>query len=121
MNKKHGKPLLLAGIVCLLLVLDRRFGWSDYLADPDNLRFLTRAVQENVFLAAAIYTILTVVGCVVLALPGITFAVLAGLLFGPWLGTLLCLIATTVGAVLAFLAGRFFLRDTVKPLVMKNR
>ena len=33
----------------------------------------------------------------------------------------LCLIATTLGAVAAFLMGRFFLQDTIKPLVEKNR
>lgn len=121
MNKKYGKPVLLAGIICLILVLDHCFGWSAYLGDLENMKFLTRVVQENLLLAAAIYTVLTIVGCVVLALPGITFAVFAGLLFGPWLGTLLCLMATTIGAVFAFLAGRFFLRDAVKPLVMKNK
>ena len=71
--------------------------------------------------AALLYCIITVIGCVVLALPGVTFAVFAGVLFGPWLGTLLCLLATTVGAVAAFLVGRFFLKDTVKPMVEKNR
>ena len=71
--------------------------------------------------AALLYCLVTVVGCVVLALPGVTFAVLAGLLFGPWLGTLLCLLATTVGAIIAFVVGRFFLQDSIRPLVMKNK
>jgi uncharacterized membrane protein YdjX (TVP38/TMEM64 family) len=50
----------------------------------------------------------------------VTFAILAGVLFGPWWGTLLCLIATTLGAIIAFIAGRFFLRDSIKPMVAKN-
>lgn len=87
----------------------------------ENLKFLENLVQENLFLAMAIYTVLTVVGCVALALPGITFAVIAGLIFGPFLGTICCSVATTIGAMLAFLAGRFFLKDSVKPLVMKNK
>jgi uncharacterized membrane protein YdjX (TVP38/TMEM64 family) len=78
-------------------------------------------VRENLPLASLGYVALTVACCVLLALPGLTFALSAGLLFGPVLGTLLCLLATTCGASLAFLAGRYFLKDAVRPLVEKNR
>lgn len=119
--KKYRKPLILLLIVLVIFAADRRFGWSEYLSDPDNLNFLLDMVQENLVLALGMYTVLTVVGCVVLALPGITFAVFAGLLFGPWLGTLACLVATTIGAVFAFLVGRYFLQDSIRPLAMKNQ
>ena len=119
--KKYQKPLILLLVIGIILVLDRVYGWSEYLGNMDNLQFLLDTVRENMLEAILIYCALTIVGCVVLALPGITFAVFAGVLFGPWLGTLACLVATTVGAILAFLVGRFFLRDTIQPLVMKNR
>ena len=119
--KKYSKPLILLLVIGIILVLDRVYGWSEYLGNMDNLQFLLDTVRENMLEAILIYCALTIVGCVVLALPGITFAVFAGVLFGPWLGTLACLVATTVGAILAFLVGRFFLRDTIQPLVMKNK
>ena len=119
--KKYAKPAAFVLIAAVILWLDRRFGWSQLLGDLKNLPFLTKLVQENLMQAALLYCIITVIGCVVLALPGVTFAVFAGVLFGPWLGTLLCLVATTLGAVAAFLVGRFFLKDTVKPMVEKNR
>lgn len=119
--KKYSKPLILVLMLAGVLALDRIFGWSDYLSNMDNLQFLLGTVRENPLEAAVIYAVLTILGCVVLALPGITFAVFAGILFGPWLGTLVCLLATTLGAIIAFLVGRFFLRDSIKPLVMKNR
>lgn len=119
--KKYSKPIILLVVLAAILVLDRIYGWSDYLGNVENLQFLLDVVQENLLEAALIYSVLTIVGCVVLALPGITFAVFAGLLFGPWLGTFVCLVATTLGAILAFLVGRFFLRDSIKPLVMKNK
>ena len=119
--KKYSKPLVLLAVIGVILTLDRSYGWSDYLEKTENLQFLLDIVRENLPEAVLIYTVITIVGCVVLALPGITFAVFAGLLFGPWLGTLVCLLATTLGAALAFLVGRFFLRDSIKPLVMKNR
>lgn len=77
-------------------------------------------INDHFVLAALIYIGLTVVACVVLALPGVTFAILAGVIFGPWWGTLFCLIATTVGAIIAFIVGRFFLKDSIKPMVAKN-
>ena len=119
--KKYQKPLILLLVMAAILVLDRIYGWSEYLGNMDNLQFLLDTVRENMLEAILIYSVLTIVGCVVLALPGITFAVFAGVLFGPWLGTLACLLATTIGAILAFLVGRFFLRDTIQPLVMKNK
>ena len=82
---------------------------------------MKRIVQNNLPLAILLYMVLTVVGCVVLALPGVTFAILAGLLFGPVIGTICCSLATTIGAVLAFIAGRFFLKDSIGPVVAKNR
>ena len=119
--KKYSKPLVLLVAIGIIMVLDGIYGWSDYLGNMENLQSLLDTVQDNLPVAMLIYCVLTIIGCVVLALPGITFAVFAGLLFGPWLGTLACLVATTIGAVAAFLVGRFFLRDSIKPLVMKNK
>lgn len=118
-QKRIGKLLVFAALALLIWALDRRFGWSDWLSGA-GLSGLQATAEENFPAAAALYTVITIVGCVGLALPGVTFAVAAGLLFGPVSGTLLCLLATTLGAVAAFLAGRFFLRDAVRPLVMKN-
>lgn len=118
---KYKKLVIFAVLAVLIIVGNAVFGWSDYLGNADNLRFLGDLVQENLAAALGVYIILTIVGCVVLALPGITFAVLAGLLFGPWIGTAACSAATTVGAMAAFLVGRFFLKDSIKPLAQKNK
>lgn len=118
--KRYWKLIVFAALVALVLVLDHIYGWSDYLRGGDGLALLRAAVREDLLRAAALYCLLTVAGCVVLSLPGVTFAVIAGVLFGPWLGTALCLAATTLGAVAAFLAGRFFLKDAIEPLVKKN-
>ncbi len=118
--RKNFKLITFCLIVALILLLNHIFGWSSYLSDSDNLGFLSDMIRKNFLLAALIYIGLTVLACVVLALPGVTFAILAGVLFGPWWGTLLCLIATTLGAIIAFIAGRFFLRDSIKPMVAKN-
>lgn len=117
---KNKKLWIFTALVICILVLNHIFGWSSYISNMDNLSFLTNMVRDNLMTAIFVYVIVTILGCVVLALPGITFAVLAGALFGPFLGTVCCSIATTIGAILAFVAGRFFLQDSIKPIVMKN-
>lgn len=115
------KLFIFVGMIVLILLLNHIFGWSRYLSDMENLEFLKQMMEEHRMMAVLIYTALTIISCVFLALPGVTFAILAGLLFGPVLGTICCCIATTIGAILAFLLGRFFLKDTIKPLAMKNK
>ena len=118
---KNKKLWIFGGIILLIVILNHIFDWSSYISTTENLEFMKRIVQNNLPLAILLYMVLTVVGCVVLALPGVTFAILAGLLFGPVIGTICCSMATTIGAVLAFIAGRFFLKDSIGPVVAKNR
>lgn len=118
---KKKKLWIFISLVLMAAVLNDIFGWSSYLRNVNNLVFLEKMVQDNLVGAIAIYMAVTIVGGVVLALPGITFAILAGLLFGPALGTILCVISATLGAVFSFLAGRFFLKDSIKPTAMKNK
>jgi uncharacterized membrane protein YdjX (TVP38/TMEM64 family) len=107
--------------VILAPALNGIFGWTDILANPESLPALRQALRDNLPKAMLIYTALTIAGCVALALQGVVFANAAGVLFGPLWGTVACSAATTAGACLAFLVGRYFLRDAVKPLVMKNK
>lgn len=118
---KNKKIWIFSGLAFLILILNHIFGWSSYIGNLDNLKILENMLEENIVLAMLIYVCITVVGCVLLALPGVTFAIAAGLLFGPVLGTICCSVATVTGAMLAFIVGRFFLKDSIKPMVMKNK
>ena len=118
--KKNYKIVIFGLLIVLIFVLNQRFGWSDYLSNTENLKFLSEMINEHFVLAALIYIGITILACVVLALPGVTFAILAAILFGPWWGTLFCLIATTIGAIIAFIAGRFFLQDSIRPMMEKS-
>ena len=116
---KNKKLWIFIGILLLILVADRLWGLSDMVLNA--LDYLETLVQENLTMAVLLYTGLTIVGCVVLALPGVSFAIAAGLLFGPFLGTICCSVATTIGAMIAFLVGRFFLKESVEPMAKKNK
>lgn len=121
MRKIKNKRIWIFGCIAIfILLLNRHFGWSSYFMNRDNIVFLEELIHYNLGIAMGIYILFTIIGSVILALPGVTFAIMAGVLFGPILGTICCSIATTFGAILAFFIGRFFLKDSIKPLVMKN-
>lgn len=109
-----------AGLAITLFLAGRYSGCSDQLLNGNVTRMLQQITDENRFAAVFIYVVVTVIGSVVLALPGVSFAILAGLLFGPVLGTVCCSVAATIGAAMAFLLGRYFLKDTVGAAARKN-
>ena len=117
---KNIKLWIFIGIIVVVLVLNHIFGWSEWLRNTYNLAFLSDMVNDHLLEAVLIYLAVTVIGSVVLAVPGVTFAIIAGLVFGPLLGTFCCVLAATLGAMAAFIAGRFFLKDSIKPAVEKN-
>ncbi|MDR1774661.1 MAG: VTT domain-containing protein [Clostridioides sp.] len=120
-KRKLIKLFIFIAIILCIIILNEKNGWSKYLSSQENLLFLKEIVNKNYLLAIVIYTIFTIIGCVVLALPGVTFAIIAGILFGPICGIFACLLATTLGAMLAFLVAKFFLKDAIKPMLEKNK
>lgn len=97
----------------LLFLIGKYSGWSGRLLNGDLTQALQHITEENLPVAIFIYLVVTAVGSVAFALPGISFAILAGLLFGPVLGTICCTVA-------AFLLDRYFLKDTVGAAARKN-
>lgn len=120
-NKKNIKLGVFIGLIALVLIMNHYFGLSEYLSNTENLMFLKNMASANILQAGMIYTVITMIGCVVLGLPGVVFAILAGLVFGPLWGSIFCSVATTIGAGIAFLVGRFFLKDSIKPMIEKNK
>ena len=102
------------GFVAALVVLGVAawwFGWGDYLIGEEGISRLQQIVDENLALAIAIYTGSLIVGGVVLAIPGFLFAIAAGVLFGPILGTICYVVGATIAAVKGF----------IKPIAMRNK
>lgn len=124
-TKKKGKGIgkLVAFILIILVIatLNQYYGWSDFFKGDDWYGRLQTLVQTNFLEAALIYIAVMVVASVVLAVPGVTFAIIAGAIFGPWWGTLLCTLSATIGAIAAFIVGRFFLQDGLRDQIAKNQ
>lgn len=118
---KNAKVWAFVAIVVAICVANYFFGWSDWIADGELQRMLEDMISENYVLACVVYVILSIVGSVVLALPGILFALAAGAIFGPIMGTFLCWFSMSLGALGAFIAGRYFLKDALKPKLEQNK
>jgi uncharacterized membrane protein YdjX (TVP38/TMEM64 family) len=122
--KKNGtkiKIIVFLVLIAAVIWANHRFGLASKISSGEFTSYMKNMIKEHLILSVLIYIGITIVGCVLLALPGATFAILSGLLFGPITGSLACLIATTLGAMFAFLVGRFFLKDAVKPMLSKSK
>lgn len=115
------KPWIFVGIVIVVALSSYFFGWGEWITSGELSRTLESLVAQNSVLAYSLYVVISIVGSVVLALPGVLFAIAAGTIFGPWLGTLLCWLSMSVGAWGSFIIGRYFLKDTLKPKLAKSK
>ncbi len=118
--KRYRKAFIFIFIIAIGVFLNRKYQLSSYLTDPNNLKNISQMVEENYLLAVFFYLLFTILGSSLLALPGVTFAVISTGLFGPWIGSLYCLVGTTIGATMSFLLSRYLLKDSVENLVKKN-
>lgn len=118
MKIKYIKLIIFIALVIVILVLNHNYKLYDKINDLDNFKFM---INENIFKASIVYILITAVGSSVLALPGVTFALFSGILFGPILGIILCSVSATISASVSFIIARFFLRDSIKPLIEKNK
>jgi uncharacterized membrane protein YdjX (TVP38/TMEM64 family) len=105
--------LLLAGAVLVFFVLDLgRFVSLAYLKES-QATFSALFDQRPVLVAAAYFTVYVLVAA--LSLPGATILTLAGgATLGLFWGTLLVSFASTIGATLAMLMGRYLLRSATE-------
>lgn len=103
--------LLLGLVAFYALGLHRYLSWDALRGQIDHWK---GRVEANPLAAAGLF-FLAYVAATSLSLPIATgLSLVAGALFGRWLGTGLVLVAATLGATLAFLSSRYVLRDVVQ-------
>ena len=99
----YAKLVVFAVLIVAVIAVDAVFGFSARIADGATWAVLRDMLERNAAVAVLAFCAATVVGCVVLALPGALFAVAAAVLFGPFWGTVWCVVSAWAGAVAAFL------------------
>lgn len=68
-----------------------------------------------------LYTGLMIIAILIAPIPASPLAIIAGIIFGPFLGMLYTLIGATIGAVLAFSISRFFLGESIGKWLKHNK
>jgi uncharacterized membrane protein YdjX (TVP38/TMEM64 family) len=102
------------GIVSFYLAVRTYF---PFLFDPEKLRAV---VQDFGLIAPLVYVIAHAVQVVFMAIPGYAMAVVGGILFGPFFGTVYTMIGVTVGSAIAFLIARSYGRPIVERMIRED-
>ena len=84
----------------------------------DDLEAFT---SQHIVLGAIIFSVVCAVQVIFAFIPGEIVEVAAGVLFGPWMGTLLCLVAETVGSIFVILLVRKFGRRLIESLYPREK
>ncbi|MGF1471176.1 MAG: TVP38/TMEM64 family protein [Rubrobacteraceae bacterium] len=119
MNRTRLARIAILALALIPLVVVVRLTGLTSLLSLDNLGRL-RGYVEDLGPAAPLVFILVYAGATVAFLPGTPLTLLAGLAFGPILGTAYVMVGATTGPTLAFLAARYAARGLVASWVQKN-
>ena len=111
-----GKLLIVAAFVGAIAAFFA-FGGQNYLtletikANRDALL----SFADRHFVAALVIAFFIYAGATALSLPGgLVLSLAVGFIFGRWVGTVLVVLAATVGATLVFLAARYLFADAAR-------
>ena len=86
---------------------------TSYEFIKNNRDYFFGLKQANLFLISLIFLILTIIW-VLMAGFGIPVSLLAGFIFGKWLGTFILVIGLTIGATILYALGNYFFKEIIK-------
>ncbi len=119
--KNYKKELSFIAVIILLglagSVLASLFSLEELLRSSSIIHF----VEEHYVLSVLIYLVVMALATSLFALPGVVFAVISAMLFGPVWGTVWCTLAAGIGAVFAFILGRYFLHDSISQKLSESK
>jgi len=106
--------LILLGLVLYFIFSNFSFQEiTSYEFIKNNRNYFFDLKQSNIFLLSIIYILSTIIW-VLAAGFGSPVALLAGFIFGKWIGTLIVLIGLSIGALMLYLFANFFLKNLIK-------
>jgi uncharacterized membrane protein YdjX (TVP38/TMEM64 family) len=115
------RRLAIAGIVVFGLSLASLYltlrAYFPFIFNTSELRAL---LQQFGVLSPAVYIFAHTIQVVTMAIPGYAIAVVGGVLFGPFFGTVYTMIGVTVGSAIAFLIARNYGRPLVERMIHED-
>ena len=86
---------------------------TSYEFIKNNRDYFFGLKEANLFLISLMYLFFTIIW-VLMAGFGIPAALLAGFIFGKWLGTLILVVGMSIGATILYIFGNYFLKEIIK-------
>jgi len=105
---------VLFGVLIAVLIISKIFSVTDHIEG------LKGWINGLGVLGCVVFVLLHIAGMIA-ALPRMAFAFAAGVFFGSTVGIILVVIASTTGACVTFIIGRYFARQAVAQWVKKSR
>ena len=120
--KKSKKVKLTLGLFYLIVVSSflyfflSKFTFEEltsYEFIKNNRDYFFDLKRANLFLLTLIFLFLTIIW-IIMAGFAAPFALLAGFIFGKWLGTFILVIGMSIGATFLYMFGNYFLKEVIK-------
>ena len=92
---------------------------TNYDLIKNNRNYLIEIKNSNILLSGILFFILTVIWTLLLGFAS-PILLLAGFIFGKWLGSLLAAFALSTGATLLYIFCNFYLKDFIKEKFLKK-
>ena len=92
---------------------------TSYEFIKNNRDYFFGLKQANLFLISLVFLISTIIW-VILGGFGLPVALLAGFIFGKWLGTFILIIGMTIGATILYILGNYFFKEIIKEKFLKK-
>ena len=86
---------------------------TSYEFIKNNRDYFFALKQTNLFLISLVFLISTIIW-VIMAGFGLPVALLAGFIFGKWLGIFILMIGMTIGATILYILGNYFFKEVIK-------
>jgi len=86
---------------------------TSYEFIKNNRDYFFALKQTNLFLISLVFLISTIIW-VTMAGFGLPVALLAGFIFGKWLGIFILMIGMTIGATILYMLGNYFFKEVIK-------
>lgn len=108
-----------SAVICILALVGA-FLLRDYFS-AENLDRFKDFVAEHWIVGTLIFIAVCVVQVVIAFIPGEAVEIAAGVIFGSWFGTILCLIGITLGSIVIIFLVRIFGRKFVESLYPREK
>ncbi|MDC1031980.1 VTT domain-containing protein [Candidatus Pelagibacter sp.] len=115
--EKSKKVKITLGLFYLLVVSSflyfflSKFTFEEFI--KNNRDYFFELKKSNLFLIALLFLI-SVIIWVIMAGFGLPAGLLAGFIFGKWLGTFILVIGMTIGATILYMFGNYFFKEVIK-------